>query len=252
MNIKEELSCKVCAGIYIDPITLVCCGEIICKQHVEELISKNSSNKFTCPLCNEENANQNFKVTKLVQKLINRQLHEFKLNPNHEEIFKDLKLEIGNLEAILKDPENVIYEEIAELKRQVDLKREQLKSQIDSSADELIQQLESYEARFKKEYKTNTDLDSFIDLLESSKKQLAEYEKCLSLFSTKNEERDEKCKESEKMIEKLQTKVNELKNSLFSNVLIKYEPIEKKKIDLFGKLIIRVCFIQYLVLLLAN
>ena len=39
MNIKEDLTCKYCREIYKNPITLICCGDNICKQHIEELIS---------------------------------------------------------------------------------------------------------------------------------------------------------------------------------------------------------------------
>jgi hypothetical protein len=42
MNIKEELTCKYCNEVYKNPITLNCCGENICKQHVEELTSNNA------------------------------------------------------------------------------------------------------------------------------------------------------------------------------------------------------------------
>ena len=62
MNAKEKLTCKFCSKIYKDPIMLICCGESICKHHIEDLISSGSSNKFPCPLCNEENTNQNFEI----------------------------------------------------------------------------------------------------------------------------------------------------------------------------------------------
>jgi hypothetical protein len=67
MNIKEELTCKYCNDIYNIPITLAC-GDSICKHHIEELISSNSPNKFSCPLCNEEIINQNFSVNKCIKK----------------------------------------------------------------------------------------------------------------------------------------------------------------------------------------
>jgi hypothetical protein len=74
MNIKEKLTCVYCNEISKNPITLNCCGDSICKHHIEELVANSSSNKFMCPLCNEENAAQHLKVNKLVQSLLEKKL----------------------------------------------------------------------------------------------------------------------------------------------------------------------------------
>ena len=240
INIKERLTCQSCNDIYKNPIMLVCCGESICKQHVEQLLSSNSSGKFMCPFCNEENQNQNLKTNKLIQSLIEIDLHKFKLDPKYEIVFDKLKMEIRNIETILSEPENYIFEEISELKRQVDLDRERLKSEIDELANTLIQQLESYENRFKTEVKTNVDLEYYNDLVESSKKQLVEYERCLSFFSVEKEKRKEEFNQSAKLIRKLQPNYIQIKNSLFSNLLLSYKPMEINPNDLFGKLEISV------------
>jgi chromosome segregation ATPase len=243
LNIKKKLECKYCNEIYKQPITLVCCGNVICKQHVQELLSKSSSNKFTCPLCYQENTNQNFNVNTLLQELLEIELHEFKLNPKYVKTLNNLEVDIKNLESILKEPQSYIYEEINELKRKVDLNREELKSQIDKLADGFIEQLKSYETRFKSEYESNVDFDYYNNLVESSKKQLAEYEKCLNLFSVEIEKRDEKYQESEALIGTIQPKIKELKEQLFSNVSIKYQHTEVNIENVFGKLIIQVSFI---------
>ena len=244
MNIKQELTCKYCNKIYTEPITLIC-GDNICKQHLEELIPKTSaSNKFNCPLCDEENTNHNFKINKLIEALIKRELHEFKLNPLNELTLHNLKIEINNLEKILNDPENYIYEELNELKWQVDLDREknQRKRQIDDLAIDFIQQLESYGKRFKAEYKANVDLDNLNVFFESSKKQVAEYEKFLSLFSVDNEKREQKCKESEKLLKALQLKIKDFKQKLFSHVSIKYKQTDSNAESMFGSLVVKVIF----------
>jgi hypothetical protein len=219
---------------------LMCCGECICKHHIDELISSSSSNKFACPLCNEENPNQNFKIIKLLQDLIDNDLQNFEVDSKFKIIFNDLKMEIQKIEIILKDPELIIFEEINDLKRQVDLEREKLKSEIDELANDLIQQLESYEAKFKTEYKTNVNLKHYNSLVESSKKQLEVYEKCLNLFSTKHQERKEKSMQSEKMIKNLQLEIAELRNKLFSNSSISYKPFKGNMDDLYGQIITKV------------
>ena len=240
MNIKKKLTCNYCHDIFKHPITLICCNKNICKHHIDELMRESSSNQFSCPLCNQDNKNQNFNIIEIIQDLIEMELHEFKLDPKYKITRDNLMIEIENLEKILKDPENIIYEQISELKRQVDLDREILKSQIDTLADGLIQQLESYEKEFKAEYKTNIDLEKYNRVIESSRSQLNEFEKYLNLFSVENNERDKKTTEIKKAIHFLQTEIVEIKNELFSNLAIKYQPKEEKRDELFGKLITKV------------
>ena len=239
MNIKEKLTCNYCNEIYKQPVTLAC-GDTICIEHIDKIISSDSAKKLISPICNQENVNQNHSANKLVEALLQIEIHKFELDPKYELIFNNLKREIQNLEKILNDPENYIYEEINELKRQVDLDRENLKSEIDNLADELIKKLESYDAMLKAEYKTKVDLDYYTGLVESSKKQLDDYEKCLKFFSSKNEERSEKCIQSEVTINKLQPNTKELKDKLLADLKITYHQAKIKKEDLFGKLIISV------------
>ena len=244
MNINSELTCKYCNTIFNEPIMLAC-GENICKHHLEELISNKSSKTFTCPLCNEENAtNQQFVVNKIIQRLIKIELHAFKLDPKYVNMLNSLKVEIEKLAAILNDPKNYIYEEISKLKRQVDLDRENLKIQIDEQADNFIQQLESYEKRFKAEYKANVNLQYFNGLVESSRKKMIEYEQCLIMFSTESHEREAKYNDCESLVNALQPSLIEIQNKLFSDLSLAYQPAENDTKDLFGKLIIRVRFFK--------
>jgi chromosome segregation ATPase len=173
--------------------------------------------------------------------LIENKLHNFEVDSKYKETLQNLKVEIGRLETILIDPDYVIYEQISELKRQVFLDREQTKSQIDALADDLINQLESYEKSFKENYKRNVDLKHYNGIIEKSKKQLNEYEKCLNSFSAKKEERDEKSNQRVRLLNELQSQIKEAKGDLFSNLSIMYEPIGNIE-NLYGKLIIKVRF----------
>ena len=232
------LTCQYCNQIFKHPIILNCCGENICKHHVDEMVS----NKFLCPLCKEENTNQTFKANKIIEKLIKRELHAFELDPKYETVLSSLRIEIEKIAAILKDPENYIYEEISELKRQVDLDRERLKIRIDELANDLIQQLESYERKFKSEYKAKVNLEHYTGLVESSRKQLVEFENFFELFSTKNQEREEKYKDCERLVKVVQPSLIEIKNKLFSDLSLTYQLMEHKIEDLFGKLEIKVSY----------
>ena len=60
------------------------------------------------------------------------------------------------------------------------------------------------------------------------------------MFSIEKEERYAKRIESEKMIDKLQPEINELKEKLLSNLSISYRPMENTAADFFGKLSVKV------------
>ena len=242
MNMKENLTCKYCYQIYNEPITLTCCGDCLCKEHINDLLSIDDANTFSCPFCNKQNLNQNFRVSKIIQTLLDIEAHKFTIEPQYERVFNDFKTEIRNLETILNEPENFIYEEIHELKRQVDLDREKAKAEIDILADDFIQQLETHEKQFKAECKSKVDMKDFISLVEASKHQLTEYESCLNFLSNKTEERDQKTKQSEITIINLQSKIEELRCQVFSNMTIKYNPMKNSLSEQFGKLKIKVNF----------
>jgi hypothetical protein len=78
---------------------------------------------------------------------------------------------VSDLETLEKDPAYFIYEYFEEIKRQVDLRREDLKFKIDNYSDEIIQSIESSKANL-------TQLATTIGLLtkeiEISKNELNE------------------------------------------------------------------------------
>ena len=118
-----------------------------------------------------------------------------------------------------------------------------MKIEIDKLADGLIQQLETFEKKIKAECKTNIDLERYKGLVELSRKQLGEFEKCLDLFSSKKEERDEKSRHVEQLVNKLRLNIVEFEKSLFANSSITYEPSGIVSRDLFGKLLVKVRFV---------
>ena len=77
---------------------------------------------------------------------------------------------MAEIEALAKDPENFIYEYFADIKLQVDLRREDLKQKIDTYSDEIIQSIENTV------FALNTQLNC-IKLSKESKKIEIEIEK---------------------------------------------------------------------------
>ena len=137
---------------------------------------------------------------------------------------------------ILKHPENFIVKQISDLKRQVTVEKEKYLRKIDQLSSDLFRELESYELKFISQCRQNTDLEANNDLIESTKKQLFEFEGCLSLFPDR-EDRVEKANQCQQAINKLQSKVKDIKNKLFSNLCITYEPNKNGKGDSLGELV---------------
>ena len=171
------------------------------------------------------------------------------MDQKYENLVDSMKTEIRNLETIVRDPQNCIYEKISELKRKVDQDRETLKSEIDNIADGLMKALESCEAKLNSQIQANVDFDYYNYLVESSKNQLEQYEQCFSSFSVDKQRIKEKFKETFNFIETLRPKIKELKEILFDNQSIKYKKTEIGAESMFGKLIIKVSMSKYSILI---
>ena len=235
MNIQEDLTCKYCNCIYSDPVSLICCGENVCKEHIDEIFSKPStSDSLKCPLCDLDLPNQKFQINKSLKNLIEREIHKLKIDPESEKFIAKLKEKIHNIESINNDPENLIHEKISELKRQVDLDREK----INVFADSLIKKLDSYEIEFKKECKSSTNLEYYGQLVEKMKIQLNEYEKYFKSLNNTPEDTKKKNKEIEDAITNLDKEIKEYENKLLKNKSITYDPMKSDHVNVFGKLIV--------------
>jgi hypothetical protein len=55
----------------------------------------------------------------------------------------DAEDNVAKIEALEKEPETYIYEYFEEIKRQVDLRREDIESRVDSCSGEMIRSVES-------------------------------------------------------------------------------------------------------------
>ena len=232
MNIQEDLTCKYCNCIYTDPVSLICCGENVCKKHIDEIFSKKSTQSLKCPLCNSDLPNQTFQINKSLKNLLEREIHKFKIDPESENLIIKFKQTIQNIESINNDPENLIHEKISELKRQVDLDREK----INVLADSVIKKLDSYENELKKDCKTSSNLDYYGQLVDKMKTQLNEYEKYFKSLNNTAEDTKKKNKEIHDSIANLENGIKEYEKKLFKNKCINYEPMKDNVDNFFGKI----------------
>jgi hypothetical protein len=183
----------------------------------------------------------------LIQKLIENELHKFKIYPKYRDLISNFKFEIDAIEKIVNDPENLIYEKFSEIKRQVDLDREKTKSQIDDLANEIIEKLDGYEKEFRSDCKDKLNLNNYNDLISESKKQLDENSKYINLFSIENSDREEKSLEANKLITNLQSNRNILDKDLFCKKTFKYKESYLRVVDFFGRLIVSILKAEILI-----
>ena len=238
MNLIENLTCKHCKKIYTEPVFLSCCGKNICKADID-VISKFSTGSFSCPICNTTIQNRKFQINETLQVLIDEaELHKIKIDPEYLKTLNDFREKIATIENVHKDPFNVVYEKISELKMKVDLDREKAKAEIDKLADDMMKKLNSWETEFKAQSKSKEILSYYDNVIANMKTNLNEYEKCLKSMSFTDEERKKSKHAVSDAIKILDAETESFKNKLFKHKSLTYEPIKAEVGSLFGKLIV--------------
>ena len=236
MNLIENLTCKYCKKIYSEPVFLNCCGKHICKADMDDFLSK--SLIFPCPICNTELKNETFQINQTLQVLIDEaELHKIKIDQDYLSTLDNFKEKIANLELLHKDPLNIIYEKISELKMYVDFDRENAKAEIDRLADDMMTKLNSWASELEAESKSKQFLDYYDKLVANAKNNLNEYEKCLKSMSFTDEDRKNKKNSITHAIKILEMEINDYKFKLFKHKSIMYEPMKADVSSIFGKLI---------------
>jgi len=235
MNLKEKFNCKYCSEIFKSPVFLGCCGENICKEHIDEIISTHESSK-TCPFCSKDISNQMFHVNKTIVDLIEMEIDKFKMDSKYENTINEFKKEFESLKYVLNNPELIIKDYFDELKRQVDLDRETIKNHIDTRANTFIDELSSHEETLKLECKSKIDLDFYNQLMNGVEADLDKHDKCLNSFA--NEKWERMCNDIIEKIEFLKSEINEIELKLLANKSITYEPMNPNIQDYFGRVVV--------------
>jgi len=137
-KVKSFLDCQQCNKLLVDPV-VTACGKFICKIHLEKLFTHESKekNSFICEICQEEHfiPKNGFVVPDRLQDLLDVELNKFEPSPMFDECRKELeeaKASVLKIDQLEKDPESYIYDRFEDIKRQVDLRREDLKFKIDT------------------------------------------------------------------------------------------------------------------------
>jgi hypothetical protein len=246
MNIKDDFTCKHCKETFNDPVSLICCGENVCKKHIDDLLLQTTN--VLCMFCDKPLPKQEFHINKVLKNLIDRELHNLTIDRKYQDVLEQLKKKINQMENMHVDPKNAIYTKISELKRQVDLDRETAKLKIDQAAIEIINKLDSYEAELKADCHSINESEYNADLVAKMKIKLAEYESILRSLSKTNQDRENKSKEINHSIFILETEIQEYESKLFKNKTLEYQPMKNIIGPAFGKLIVSISLFLILIL----
>ena len=184
-KIKNFFDCDSCHQVLVDPITIQC-GSNVCKGHLDKLLKNVSKDKssFQCEICKEEHfiPSSGFKVNKMVQNGLEIQFNTLKLTPIFDEcktVINKARDRVAEIETLEKNSEGYIYEYFEDIKRKVDIRREDLKIKIDKYSDEVIQSIESIQLNYIKISKQANQISTGID---QSKKELDDYVKRFDTF----------------------------------------------------------------------
>jgi hypothetical protein len=172
---KSTLPCTYCSKIFKDPIELPC-NHNLCKGHLAE---KNivKQNGIKCAECKQdfEIKDNDFKINNLVKNLLDEHVY---LSDDEVSLKKQIEDSIRKLHQLYEqftlnktNRDLAIHEHFQEIRRNIDLHREELKVKIDDIYMEMIEKTKKFEATYliSLEEKLNASLKSFeIKSLEQS------------------------------------------------------------------------------------
>jgi len=153
-KVKTLFDCSLCNELLVDPVTIPC-GYSICKKHLPDVVlvqdSNNSDKSFKCDICKVEHffPKEGIVINRHIQNALDIKFSNLRLNPVYEECKKviiEAQSNLAQVEVLDKDPEGFIYEYFEDIKRNVDLRREELKLKIDNSSDDIIKLIEKTKA----------------------------------------------------------------------------------------------------------
>ena len=224
-QVKGLLDCEQCLQLLVNPITIPC-GYSVCKKHLDELLENSmEENKFQCVLCQRQHVVpiEGFVINRRLQDALEIELNKFKpsqLYENCKRELNDAKDNVAKIEALNKDPETYIYDYFEEIKRLVDLRREEIKLRVDSCSDEMIRSIENSKENCVRLAKEGRRLKMDIN---KQKKVLDELLERFDRFDIDEKEFKE-IKESVVLLNRSITfKIEELKCSVVGNKVYSFE-----------------------------
>ncbi len=239
-KVKSSFDCDLCNKLLVDPVVMPC-GNFICKAHIDKLLTNASNEKKTllCGICQDEHfiPKNGFVVNNRLQNLLELELFDLKASPVFSECKKeieDAKDNLAKIKFLQKNSENYLYDYFEDIKRQVDIRREDLKFKIDKYLDDIIKSVENTQANY---IKLSKEVNQISSRIERSKKELNDM---TVVFDTMefNDEKFEEIKSSvEDVNQEFRLILDEYQDSLVGNEKYTFQFNELPIEDIFGHLV---------------
>ena len=237
-RIKNFFDCDICHQVLVDPISIPC-GNNVCKSHLDKLLKNVSKERscFRCEICQEEHfvPKSGFKINKGLQNGLEIQFNTLKLPPIFDECKKVIKTahrRVAKIETLEKNSEGYIYEYFEDIKRQVDIRREDLKMKIDKYSDEVIQSIEGTQLNY---ITISKQVNQISTNIEQSKKDLDDYVKRFDTFDI-DEKKFEAIKQGVVCVDgKFDKIILDYNNALIGNKEYSFRFNEIHIADIFGR-----------------
>lgn len=204
---------------------------IFVKKH---LVEASGHITFQCGICQVEHyvPKEGFAINKRIQNALDIQLNTVKFNPVFEECKREIEKAKENASKIERNSEDYIYQYFEEIKRTVDLRREDLKLKIDTFSDKIIQSVESTKENC---LQLSIKVNQLTTELDKSKRELSELIARLDTFDTNEANFRDVMKKGVVLNETISQLLNGYKDSLIGNKEYSFEFKEMKIEDVFGK-----------------
>ena len=173
MSAKVDFTCLICSKIYKSPFSLPC-GDTICEEHLKEpeVLKHNS---FKCQSCGEVFEVKNNQMIRSNKALLMLIQNERFLSDEEKLKKKCLERSIQNFSQLneqLQTSKNMIdlecHNHFQEMRRKIDVQREELKDQIDKISLAMIDQIILIEMSYSipRFLMVDTGIDEFLKFAE--------------------------------------------------------------------------------------
>ena len=178
MSLKSAFVCNICKLVLKDPVQLQC-SDLVCGEHLYNGTAKNSS--IRCMKCDEdfEVPEQGFEANQTMALQIEKELNLTADEKYIKHVIQKLIQKLEQLQYELKqkyfDLERVSYDHFSEVRRKIDLQREELKVQIDDISKRLHDQTDKKEKLYTLKMKETLLVTSPIDIQKSRDLLMSEF-----------------------------------------------------------------------------
>ena len=150
MNVKADFTCLICSKILKSPFALPC-GDTICEEHIKksEVLRNNSIKCQSCGEVFDVKNNQMMRQNKALQNLIQKELFLSDAEKSKKKSLEESIQNFSQLNEQLQESKNIFelqsHNHFQEIRRKIDIQREELKDKIDQIALKMIDELKLIE-----------------------------------------------------------------------------------------------------------